>query len=274
MSLLEKMKAKEAAKRAAEAPAAAATPPKADLDKKFEDAVAAERARLEAAERGPAVAPPDAPAPAKTHEPVPPEAHAEARAVATAAEKAASIPEGMRLLTVDEAVAKKVEIGGVVHKVKPVKIGDRWFCANPTSPPKASEPAAEKPAGYESPAPVATPASPPAVAHVDHARAAASGGGFTLYLDCAPDDVVAYRFEHYVESVAAALAEVAKAADVRCAPADSALGFGKWEGALAAAVREHPPGPGSYLVDGGNRLCRVAFEALVTRASRVVRGTR
>lgn len=98
--------------------------------------------------------------------------------------------------------------------------------------------------------------------------------GFDLYLDCVPDGVAVARLETYAEPIRREIEHNAHAAELRCAPADSALSFGKWKGALAAAVRAAPPASGSYVADTRGEIAAVVAEALAPMARRVVRGAR
>jgi hypothetical protein len=96
-----------------------------------------------------------------------------------------------------------------------------------------------------------------------------------LYLDAVEDGVATQRLEAYAEKLCADLAEQYGAADVRCAPSDSPLAFGKYKGALAAVVRAQPPAPGAYVVSGASELGMIAFETLSSmKLGRVVRGAK
>ena len=79
----------------------------------------------------------------------------------------------------------------------------------------------------------------------------------------------------YVDGLCTALCTQFGAADIRCAPGDGPLSFGKWKGALAAAVREAPPAPGAYTLDTrGREIAEVVAEALRSVATLYVRGIR
>lgn len=65
------------------------------------------------------------------------------------------------------------------------------------------------------------------------------------------------------------------AADLRCAPDESPMAFGKWKGALAAAIRATLPPPGNYLINvGDSELHAVLAETLREHADIYVRGVR
>lgn len=93
-----------------------------------------------------------------------------------------------------------------------------------------------------------------------------------LYHDAIEDGIVFERLETYTEKLCAGLCETYHAADVRCAPKDSPLGFGGWKGAVAALAKSAPPKPGAYLVSSSSEIAMVVFEALAPlRLGRVVR---
>lgn len=103
--------------------------------------------------------------------------------------------------------------------------------------------------------------------------AAPAPAGIELYVDCFPPSG-ASDLMSWIQEQADRLAKQYGAADVRCAPNDSPLGFGRWKGALAALCREAPLQAGVYCLDArGSDLAEVAVEALRARA-RVVRGMR
>ncbi|MFP2897305.1 hypothetical protein [Corallococcus sp. 4LFB] len=66
--------------------------------------------------------------------------------------------------------------------------------------------------------------------------------------------------------------------DIRVAPNDSPLAYGKWKGVLAATIRAEPPEPGTYAALGvaGSELMQVAVEALepLCGTGHFVRGVR
>ncbi len=97
--------------------------------------------------------------------------------------------------------------------------------------------------------------------------------GLTLYLDCIEDGVAAQRLDGYVQGLADELARAAGAADIRCAGNDTALGFGRYKGALAATARAAPPPSGAYLASSTNELVAIVVEALRPTA-RVIQGVK
>ncbi len=96
--------------------------------------------------------------------------------------------------------------------------------------------------------------------------------------------------EDYYRPLCDDLATEAEAADIRCAGNDTALGYGRWKGALAALVRALPPAPGIYLAHSNDEiaqevintlrpLCSVGgimifIDVAIERGGAVVRGTR
>jgi hypothetical protein len=72
------------------------------------------------------------------------------------------------------------------------------------------------------------------------------------------------------------VAEAGGVDDVRFAGSDSPLGFGKWRGALAMAVRAELPRPGVYLALGlaHSELMQVVVEAIEPSFDVVVRSIR
>ncbi len=113
----------------------------------------------------------------------------------------------------------------------------------------------------------------PEVERARRLAATPAADGITLYLDCIEDGVAAQRLDGYVQGLADELAKMAGAADIRCAPGDSALGFGKYKGALAATARAAPPPSGAYLASSANELVAIVVEALRPTA-RVIQGVK
>lgn len=72
----------------------------------------------------------------------------------------------------------------------------------------------------------------------------------------------------YVDQLCASLCATYGAADIRCAPKEGPLSFGKWQGALAAFARQNPPPAGIYLarVCGPQDPVAVVADALRGRA--------
>lgn len=203
-------------------------------------------------------------------------------------------------LTIHEVASKKRACAcGATVKVKPQEMSGKYFALIPKhdrpgtpAAPKPETPkikitevtedgkrtAIEPPKGEQLAMPTAPTASstPTSAALPATARVlwSAANPGITFYVDAIEDGVAPLRLEAYADKLAAALAEQYKAADIRCAPADSPLSFGKWKGALAALVRAEPPAPGAYAVSSGSEIGMVAFDALAASAARVVRGVR
>ncbi|QDE87091.1 AT hook motif [Myxococcus xanthus] len=100
-----------------------------------------------------------------------------------------------------------------------------------------------------------------------------------LFVDCIPtafDGPKPESLTSYVDTMHRKVAEAGGVDDVRFAGSDSALGFGKWRGALAMAVRAELPPPGAYLALGvtQSELMQVVVEALEPAFDIVVRGVR
>ncbi|QSQ17193.1 PD-(D/E)XK nuclease family protein [Myxococcus landrumensis] len=100
-----------------------------------------------------------------------------------------------------------------------------------------------------------------------------------LYVDCLPTKHDGTRPESltgYVDTMHRKVAEASGLDDVRFAGGDSALGFGRWRGALAMAARAELPPPGSYVAlgIGQSELMQVIVEALEPTFDVVVRGVR
>lgn len=98
--------------------------------------------------------------------------------------------------------------------------------------------------------------------------------GISLFVDCITT-VQHKTLEFYVDSVCAEICKQYGALDLRCAPTDGPLGFGRWKGALAATVRENLPTPGIYTIDTrGNEVMEVVADALRGKCDLYVRGIR
>ncbi|QSQ10769.1 PD-(D/E)XK nuclease family protein [Myxococcus landrumensis] len=100
-----------------------------------------------------------------------------------------------------------------------------------------------------------------------------------LFIDCIPTAWGVLQPEPltlYVDTMARRVSQAAGVDDLRFAGSDSSLGFGKWRGALAMAVRDDPPPPGVYLALGlaHSELMQVVVEALEPSFEIVVRGVR
>jgi len=67
----------------------------------------------------------------------------------------------------------------------------------------------------------------------------------------------------YTNELVAEMREEYKVSDIRCAPADSAIAYRKFEGVLASLVRDEPPTPGTYVAfTRGNPFVEIVAEAL------------
>jgi hypothetical protein len=110
------------------------------------------------------------------------------------------------------------------------------------------------------------------VAHETH-RTAPIAHRNLIYFQCIPSFDGWKRLEGYVDDKCAQLCAEFGAADVRCAPDNGPLSFGKWKGALAALIREQPPEEGNYVLLSRSEVDEVAAEALSGFLS-VVRGVR
>lgn len=95
-----------------------------------------------------------------------------------------------------------------------------------------------------------------------------------LFVDCVVKGRVTVDLSAYIEKMCADLATTYKAVDIRCAPSDSPLSFGKWKGALAAAIRENPPENGTYVLHGvrESEIKQVVVETLEPLCTVFVRG--
>lgn len=100
-----------------------------------------------------------------------------------------------------------------------------------------------------------------------------------LFVDCVPtafDGPTPEPLTTYVDAMHRQVAEAGGVDDVRFAGSDSPLGFGKWRGALAMAVRAELPKPGVYVVLGlaHSELMQVVVEAIEPAFDVVVRSVR
>lgn len=101
------------------------------------------------------------------------------------------------------------------------------------------------------------------------------GNALTIYVDALPmGEGETVDLWPWVNDLASKIAEQSGAKDIRWAPdKNSPLAFGGWRGVLAAACREMPLEPGSYILDTrGSEIAEVAAEALRERATVYVRG--
>lgn len=95
-----------------------------------------------------------------------------------------------------------------------------------------------------------------------------------LFVDCVVKGRITIDLSAYIEKMCTDLATTYKAVDIRCAPSDSPLAFGKWKGALAAAIRENPPEFGTYVLYGvqDSEIRLVVCETLEPLCAVFVRG--
>jgi len=132
-------------------------------------------------------------------------------------------------------------------------------------PRKVAEPEQPAPAA-EQPAPVQPSISPKSDRRV-------------LFVDCIPtafDGPKPEPLTGYVDTLHRKVSEAGGVDDVRFAGSDSALGFGKWRGALAMAARAELPQPGVYVALGlaHSELMQVVVEAIEPAFDIVVRSAR
>jgi hypothetical protein len=100
-----------------------------------------------------------------------------------------------------------------------------------------------------------------------------------LFVDSIPtafDGPTPEPLTSYVDTMHRKVAEAGGVDDARFAGSDSPLGFGKWRGALAMAVRAELPKPGVYLPLGlaHSELMQVVVEAIEPAFDIVVRSAR
>ncbi|MCP3060958.1 PD-(D/E)XK nuclease family protein [Myxococcus sp. K38C18041901] len=91
----------------------------------------------------------------------------------------------------------------------------------------------------------------------------AQGERLRLFVDCVPN-MAAESLSEYVAKVASQVSEAGGVEDLRFAGGESALGYGRWKGALAMAIRNAPPTPRAYAALGlaHSELLQIAVEAL------------
>jgi hypothetical protein len=208
-----------------------------------DEEVAKEIENLKAEEAG--IAPPDEPAPNNVAEVNP--------------EVVTGCAAGKQIALTEKTTSYDCACGATV-KVKPVELGGAWHTMVPKHAP------GEKPAKKAAPVKRATDVVEPPRGEV--------ATFLTFLLDASADNQAVRRLETYASEIAQALAESEGVVDIRSAPEKSGLSFGKWKGFFVAAVKENPPPPGMYAVSSSSELGMVAFEALLSRASLVIRGSR
>lgn len=133
----------------------------------------------------------------------------------------------------------------------------------------------------KTPAPAPTPEQPAPTPEPEQPAPSSSPKGDlrVLFVDCIPttfDGPTPQALTSYVDVMHRRVAEAGGVDDVRFAGSDSPLGFGKWRGALAMAVRADLPRPGVYLALGlaHSELMQVVVEAIEPAFDVVVRSVR
>lgn len=100
--------------------------------------------------------------------------------------------------------------------------------------------------------------------------------GFLLevYVDCVTTFPTT-PLHPYLAKICRELCDEHGALDVRCAPSDSHLAFGRWKGYVAERIRQQPPANDSYSLDTrGSEIAEVAADVLREIAPVFVRGIR
>ncbi len=87
-------------------------------------------------------------------------------------------------------------------------------------------------------------------------------GDVEVYINAIPPGQFT-NLSEYVAEVVNDIQEQFAVADIRCAPIDSAIGYLKWRGALAGAVKADPPAAGTYVAfTKGNEFTEIVAETL------------
>lgn len=87
-----------------------------------------------------------------------------------------------------------------------------------------------------------------------------------LFVDVLIDQPIATSFQPILDKACTDLCTKFGAADLRCAPDQTPLAFGKWKGALTAYLREIEVPPSTYVLDTqGSEIAQVAAEAMRLR---------
>jgi hypothetical protein len=99
--------------------------------------------------------------------------------------------------------------------------------------------------------------------------------GLQVFVDCIVNQQLP-SLDSMVDGCVAKLQELGGVADIRIAPNDNPLGFGKWKAALALAMKEEAAklAPGAYVMSGYGEIRATAAEALSSVATLFVRGGR
>lgn len=101
-----------------------------------------------------------------------------------------------------------------------------------------------------------------------------SGFLLEVYVDCVAT-FPTKPLHPYLAKICRDLCDEHGALDVRCAPADSHLAFGRWKGYVAERIRQQPPDNDSYSLDTrGSEIAEVAADVLREIAPVFVRGIR
>lgn len=158
-------------------------------------------------------------------------------------------------LVAETFTAQVVNSGGTVVASAPVQV------QSPTEPaPKRrrGRPAGSGKAADAAPAPV--------VGHLPSGEPVEQGYALEVFVDChvaggadSLDDYINFT----VNTLVAKFCPPPAIPDLRAAPADGPLGYGKWKAALAATVREVPPSHGRYVLHtGGDEIRNEVANAL------------
>lgn len=141
-----------------------------------------------------------------------------------------------------------------------------------TTAPSKAAPAAPAPAAPAAP----TPAPPSTAASLVGVRTPYSTEprGVTIFVD------IAFRrgpmptpLEDYYLPLLKEIAAEYKVENIRCAPGDNILAFGRWKGVLEMVVQAQPPRPGIYSAYSSNEVEMVVVDAL-SHVAQVAQGMR
>lgn len=102
-----------------------------------------------------------------------------------------------------------------------------------------------------------------------------AGSGLALFVDCMVEGADTDSLQDYVDQLVGQLCDGLKVTDLRCAPDDSPLAFGKWKGILATFAKSSPPPAGAYsLLMEGSEIRACVVEALRGLCTTYVKGVR
>lgn len=98
----------------------------------------------------------------------------------------------------------------------------------------------------------------------------------TLYIDCVVDKGDAASLDPWLLDIVRTLEQRYKVDDIRLAPNDTELGYGRWKGALAVAVKYNLPPAGTYVIRGTatSEITSVVADELANFCDTVVRGVK